>query len=423
MDYDDSIAPTLGRIDAGDPLPPDDRCTAGGASAAALFGVQQPRLTGFLKRRAPAQDVGDLVQECFRRVLASRAYPRILAEQPGAYLFRTARHLLAERRRADQRRMAADHQSFEEPDIAGPDPHAALEARDEMRRVAEALDRLKPKTREIFLMHRFEGLGYILDIWSMSDDRARGKAMATTWRSAASYASLIHADRRSFGWEWLRRHPPYQAAWRARAVPPAAFGLLAYVDPTQTVPDARPIWASDIDARILDSRPGTPIGNKADQFDIRNLARYVSIAVDAEGIEHWLLSDGLWQVRLDIRDGTLLGGPVLLEHVLPGLETAARQMHTLRQLIALAQRGHLPPTLRPREARAPRWILELRTADALASRASYQEIARSFFGKMVANEAAPFDASFARARVQRLVRKARQYLGNPFSGPWFREPR
>ncbi len=155
--------------------------------------------------------------------------------------------------------------------------------------------------------------------------------------------------------------------------------MLAYVDPTQTVPDARPIWASDIDARILDSRPSAPIGNKADQFDIRNLARYVSIAVDAEGIEHWLLSDGLWQVRLDIRDGTLLGGPVLLEHVLPGLETAARQMHTLRQLIALAQRGHLPPTLRPREARAPRWILELRTADALASRASYQEIARSFF--------------------------------------------
>jgi RNA polymerase sigma factor (sigma-70 family) len=161
MDYDDCSAGTFSGIDAGDPLPPDNRAPiAVGASAAALFGVQQPRLTGFLKRRAPTQDVGDLVQECFRRVLASRAYPRILAEQPGAYLFRTARHLLAERRRTDERRSAADHISFEEPDIAGPDPHAALEARDDMRRVAEALDRLKPRTRDIFLMHRFEGLGY-----------------------------------------------------------------------------------------------------------------------------------------------------------------------------------------------------------------------------------------------------------------------
>ncbi len=32
--------------------------------------------------------------------------------------------------------------------------------RDELRRIDTAISKLKPKTRDIFLMHRFEGLDY-----------------------------------------------------------------------------------------------------------------------------------------------------------------------------------------------------------------------------------------------------------------------
>lgn len=172
MDYDDNATLFAPRA-AGDPLPPEDwagfiapdtpQPIAPGPAemhAATVYAVERPRLARFLKGRAPAQEIGDLVQECFRRLTSSAAYPRVLAEQPGAYLFRTARNLLAEGHRTDGRRMSADHRSFEDADIAGPDPHGALEARDQMRRVAAALDRLKPETRDIFLMHRFEGLRY-----------------------------------------------------------------------------------------------------------------------------------------------------------------------------------------------------------------------------------------------------------------------
>ncbi|MGQ2929714.1 MAG: RNA polymerase sigma factor [Sphingopyxis sp.] len=161
MDYDDSTATAASGVSASDPLPPEGWMPQNAAiCAATVLDEQRPRLARFFGRRAGAQDVGDLVQECFRRLISSGAYPRVLAEQPAAYLFRTARNLLAERHRTDERRMAADHQSYEEPEISGPDPHAALEARDQMRRVAAALDRLKPQTRDIFLMHRFEGLSY-----------------------------------------------------------------------------------------------------------------------------------------------------------------------------------------------------------------------------------------------------------------------
>lgn len=161
MDHDDSSTLRARGIATGDPLPPDNWAAHGArARAAAVYGEEHPRLARFLKARAPAQDIGDLIQECFRRFMASSAYPRVLTQQPGPYLFRTARNLLAERGRTDARRMAAHHTSYEEPEIAGPDPHAALEARDEMRRVGEALGRLRPKTRDIFLMHRIDGLTY-----------------------------------------------------------------------------------------------------------------------------------------------------------------------------------------------------------------------------------------------------------------------
>lgn len=161
MDYDDSTALLRRSIAPSDPLPPDNRaCGRTRGRAAVVYSEERPRLARFLQARAPAQDVGDLIHECFRRLMASSAYPRVLGEQPGAYLFRTARNLLAERGRAGERHMAAHHTSFEEHEIAGPDPHAALEARDEMRRVGEALGRLRPKTRDIFLMHRIDGLSY-----------------------------------------------------------------------------------------------------------------------------------------------------------------------------------------------------------------------------------------------------------------------
>lgn len=161
MDHDDSGTLKTRAIAPGDPLPPDNWTGhRSRARAAAVYCEERPRLARFFKSRAPAQEVGDLVQECFRRLMASSAYPRILTQQPGPYLFRTARNLLAERGRTDARRMANHHTSYEEPEIAGPDPHAALEARDEMRRVGEALGRLKPKTRDIFLMHRIDGRTY-----------------------------------------------------------------------------------------------------------------------------------------------------------------------------------------------------------------------------------------------------------------------
>lgn len=246
---------------------------------------------------------------------------------------------------------------------------------------------------------------------------------AADWRSADAYMELLYSDRRAFAWEWLRRNRRYRRLWSARKRladdTPSKLGLLGWVDPTLPAALARPIWSVERDRRVLRGRPVRASSRADDMFDIRTLAAWVTVEIDAEHAEHWLLSDGHWAVRLDLDDGTLLGGPVLVEHRIVGLEAAKPKLEALRQFVVLAQRGDLPASMIPRERRAAQWISELRVGDALLERAGHQDMARALFGRSIATRRWRVESGSYRLRVQRLARTARQYLEAPLSGPWF----
>ena len=160
MDFDDKNDERTG-LAGGDPLPPEDwEPFSRAARIETIYSEHQSQITRFFRRRAPNQDVGDLVQEVFSRFASARGGLAALVEGPGAYLVKSARMLLAEYARADRRRHRSQHDSFGEEHEGACDPHGALEARDILRRVERAISRLFPLTREIFLMHRFEGLRY-----------------------------------------------------------------------------------------------------------------------------------------------------------------------------------------------------------------------------------------------------------------------
>lgn len=247
---------------------------------------------------------------------------------------------------------------------------------------------------------------------------------AANWRSARAYADLLLCDRRAFAWEWVRRSPGYRKLWTGRGQladdAAAQFGLLAWVDPALPASKARPIWSGTVDPTVLDEHPVGEALAAGDALDIRDLASYVSVEIDRDEQEHWLLSDGRWAIRLDLHDGTLLGGPQLLEHRFTGIQSARPKVAALKLLLALVANGEMPSSLLPRERRAARWIFELRTGDALLDGANQQEIARTLFGDAIpAAKWRPETPSY-RLRVQRLVGSARSYLAAPLDGPWFR---
>ena len=128
----------------------------------ALYREQSPRLFRSLARRtANADDARDLVQEIFSRVAGMAAGSSLQAiDRPQAYLSRMATNLLRDRTKRASRRMEHSHVPLEDVVLVGVDQQRLLEARDMLQRVEAAVLRLRPKTREIFMAHRVEGLSY-----------------------------------------------------------------------------------------------------------------------------------------------------------------------------------------------------------------------------------------------------------------------
>ena len=78
------------------------------------------------------------------------------------YIFRTASSVLRDQARRDQVRHAKGHDELTEKDHPAEERTAdrVLQAREEIAQVVRALEELPERTRDIFLMRRYEGLAY-----------------------------------------------------------------------------------------------------------------------------------------------------------------------------------------------------------------------------------------------------------------------
>lgn len=255
----------------------------------------------------------------------------------------------------------------------------------------------------------------------------RAGAPHAAWRRGALYDYLHAAQRPMFAWEWLRRTPAYRQCWaRTRGSGLAAqvraahgFGLVALAPPTLTAFEARPIWQAERDPHVLRAQVSSGASTSRELLDIRMLAACAEIGFDGDDSEHWRILVAGHAIRVDVYGGTLLGGPTLLQFEVLGLASVRPKLSPLDLLVRGALALHPGPSP-PHEARAQRWIDELRTADALAEGASQQEIARALFARTVPAAGWRAESESYRLRVQRLVRAARARLRNPLDRAWFR---
>jgi RNA polymerase sigma factor (sigma-70 family) len=145
----------------GDPLSPlSDRLPAAGLALDKLYRAKRLGLLRFFARRADRQDANDLLHDAFVRLASAdqdRAHP---IEQPEAFLSQVARNLLRDRARAAFDRSIMTSKPIDDGVAPVTDMIAALEARDILNRLQNAMLRLKPKTREIFMAHRLDGATY-----------------------------------------------------------------------------------------------------------------------------------------------------------------------------------------------------------------------------------------------------------------------
>jgi RNA polymerase sigma-70 factor (ECF subfamily) len=146
----------------GQPLPPEDRlASVPGAGLETLYREHRPRLLRFLRRRTSNDNAADLVQQVFARMAGLSVECQRGIANPAGYLRRSVANLVLDEAKMAARRSAGRHVSTDDLDLPAADQIAALEARDMLQRLELALQRLKPRTREIFLAHRIDGYSYV----------------------------------------------------------------------------------------------------------------------------------------------------------------------------------------------------------------------------------------------------------------------
>lgn len=123
--------------------------------AAAMIERLEP-LRRYFAKRAPACEVDDLVQEVFVRLQAHGAQSGI--ESVDRYLFAVAGNVLidAARRRTSRRQSAHESLTDSHHGTEHLTPERILLDREELDRVVRIIRDLPPRTRDIFVLHRFE---------------------------------------------------------------------------------------------------------------------------------------------------------------------------------------------------------------------------------------------------------------------------
>jgi RNA polymerase sigma-70 factor (ECF subfamily) len=125
-----------------------------------LYREESPRLLRSLARKTSRDEARDIVQEMFCRMARLGAGGGLRLERPQAYLSRMAANLLRDEGRRASRHMTGNHVPVDDSLAAGVDQQRLLESRDMLTRVEAAMLKLRPRTREIFMAHRIDGLSY-----------------------------------------------------------------------------------------------------------------------------------------------------------------------------------------------------------------------------------------------------------------------
>ncbi len=118
-------------------------------------------LVGRVSRATRGSDEAeDFLHSAFLRLEEYRARREV--ENPGGFMVRAAVNLAVDEARRDAVRGIADTPIEEMVGLAdsGPLQDEVLAARKRLERVRLGLAQLSPRTREIFLMHRLDGLKY-----------------------------------------------------------------------------------------------------------------------------------------------------------------------------------------------------------------------------------------------------------------------
>lgn len=148
---------------------------------------REPLKRFFERRLRDRADAEDLAQEVLLRL--ARQHSLVRQTRP-AYIFLTARSVLLDRVRRNRVRERGDLHENDENALEVPSAERVYSAQERVQRVSQLMADLTPRVRQVFMMHRVEGLAYT------EIAQALGITMSTVEKhmSAALRFLVQHAD-------------------------------------------------------------------------------------------------------------------------------------------------------------------------------------------------------------------------------------
>lgn len=140
-----------------------DLSSADRAYIEALFLEYRTSIRNYVARMLPGgqQEADVVLQETYVKILGLRDL-QPLRESPRAYLYTVATNLVRDGLRRHIRRKTDHHECFEDANHTSPDPspQGSAEWQQSLQQLKQSLLRLKPVTRKVFLLSRFEEMTY-----------------------------------------------------------------------------------------------------------------------------------------------------------------------------------------------------------------------------------------------------------------------
>lgn len=220
------------------------------------------------------------------------------------------------------------------------------------------------------------------------------------WEAAAAYFKSYPLPRPGWAWEFIRRHPDYQAAYEAagastrqRKEPDRAaeWGLMLLENPAHHARDALVFWRADAQPGMLRAEPGM-LHASAHPLDLWAEPGRKAIALTQAGLVVLVERDGK-QFRLMFEDPAALGDRMVFDLRIGSPPESLAEMETARAFLGTFLEGR--ERRRTIDPLAPSLARYLQALDGRLAGASYAEISRATY---------PGDKAFEQANGDELMK-------------------